>query len=114
MFDMSKMLGKVKEIQVKLQEAQNNLGNVTAEGEAGAGMVKAVVNGKKQLLKLEIDKDLMKPEDIEMLQDLVVAAVNKAMDSAEEKSKEYLQKATEGMMPNIPGMDFGNLGSFGQ
>jgi DNA-binding YbaB/EbfC family protein len=114
MFDMSKMLGKVKEIQGKLQEAQNNLGNVTAEGEAGAGMVKAVVNGKKQLLKLEIDKDLMKPEDIEMLQDLVVAAVNKAMDSAEEKSKEYLQKATEGMMPNIPGMDFGNLGGFGQ
>ncbi len=111
---MSKMLGKVKEIQAKLQDAQNNLGSVIAEGEAGAGMVKAVVNGKKQLVKLHIDKDLMKPEDLEMVQDLVIAAVNKAMDSVEEKSKDYLQKATEGMMPNIPGMDFSNLGNFGQ
>ncbi len=110
MFDMSKMLGKVKEIQSKLQDAQSNLGSITAEGEAGAGMVKATANGKKQLVKLEIDKDLIKPEDMEMLQDLVVAAVNKAMDAVEEKNKAYLQKATEGMMPNIPGMDLSNLG----
>jgi nucleoid-associated protein EbfC len=109
MFDMSKMLGKVKEVQAKLQEAQNNLGNITAEGESGAGMVKVVVNGKKQVIKLEIDKDLLKPEDAEVVQDLVVAAVNKALEAVENKSKDYLQRATEGVLPNIPGMDFSQL-----
>ncbi len=109
MFDMNKMLGKVKEMQAKLQEAQNNLGSITAEGESGAGMVKAMVNGKRQLIKLQIDKDILKPEDAEMVQDLVVAAVNKALDAVEDKSKDHLQQATEGMLPNIPGMDFSKL-----
>jgi hypothetical protein len=110
MFDMSKMFGKVKEMQAKLQEAQNNLASITAEGESGAGMVKATANGKKLLTKLEIDKDLLKSEEAEMLQDLIVAAVNKAMDAVEDKNKAYLQKATEGMMPNIPGMDLSSFG----
>jgi nucleoid-associated protein EbfC len=109
MFDMMKMLGKVKEMQSKLAEAQEKLGEITAEGEAGGGMVKAVANGRKQLLSLEIDKDLMRPEDQEMLQDLIVAAANKALDAAEAQGKEYMQKQTEGMIPNIPGMDLGSL-----
>jgi DNA-binding YbaB/EbfC family protein len=105
MFDMMKMMGKVKEVQARLKEAQENLVNVRASGESGGGMVKATVNGKKQLVALEVDPTLLKPEDQVVLQDLVVAAVNKAAEEAEEKAKEELRKSTEGLIPNIPGLD---------
>jgi nucleoid-associated protein EbfC len=109
MFDMMNMLGKVKDIQAKMKEAQESLGSIIETGEAGAGMVRATVNGKKQLLKIEIDEDLIKPEDREVIQDLVVAATNKAMENIEDKIKEHLQKATQGVLPNIPGMDLGSM-----
>ena len=68
MFDMMKMLGKLNDIQAKVKEAQEELEKVTAEGESGAGMVKVKVNGKKKVLSVAIDTDLMKPEDKEMVQ----------------------------------------------
>lgn len=105
---MMKMLGKMKEIQSKLKDAQDQLADIIAEGESGGGMVKAVANGKKQVLRIEIDKDIAKPEDVEMLQDLVVAAVNRALEAVEEKSKDFIQKETEGLL-NIPGMDLNSL-----
>lgn len=108
--DMMNMLGKLKEAQAKIKETQEGLANITAEGDAGAGMVKAVVNGKKQVLRLEIDPSLLgKPEDQEILQDLVVAAVNKALQEAEGKAQAEMQRATQEMFPglgNIPGMNF--------
>ncbi len=107
--DLSNLFGKVKEMQGKLQEAQENLSKVTAEGESGGGMVKAVVNGKKQLISLDIDPDLIKPDDKEFLQDLVVGAINRALEAVEEKAKEEMKKSTEGMLPNIPGMDFSKM-----
>lgn len=109
MFDMMKMMGKMKEVQDRLKVAQENLVHITASGEAGAGMVKATANGKRQLVKLEIDKDLVKPEDLDMMTDLIVAACNKALAEVEIKAKEEMQKSTEGMLPNIPGMDFNGL-----
>ena len=109
MFDMMGMLGKVKEMQAKLKEAQDNLVHVQATGESGGGMVKATVNGKKQLLTLDIDPDLVKPADREMLQDLVVAAVNKALADVDDIAREQLQKATSGTMPNIPGLDLNGM-----
>src|SRR4051812_1379047 len=109
MFDMMGMMGKAKEMQAKLQQAKEGLANITATGEAGAGMVKATVNGQHQVLKIEIDRDLVKPEETEMLQDLCVAAVNKAMQEVSEKAKVEMKKATEGILPNIPGLDFNNL-----
>jgi nucleoid-associated protein EbfC len=72
-------------------------------------LVKATVNGKKQLISLDIDPDLLKPEDREMLQDLVIAATNKALLNIDEQIKAHLGKSTEGLMPNIPGMDLGSL-----
>ncbi len=107
--DMSKMFGKVREMQAKLKEAQENLENITATGEAGAGMVKAVVNGKKKLISIELEESLIKPEDREMLQDLIVAAVNKAIEEVELKANEEMRKSTEGMMPNIPGLDLSKM-----
>ncbi|MBL6448155.1 YbaB/EbfC family nucleoid-associated protein [Fulvivirga sp. 29W222] len=109
MFDMMKMMGKMKEVQAKVKEAQENLVHIKVTGESGGGMVKATVNGKKEVINLDIDQDLVKPEDKEMLQDLVVAAVNKALQEAEVLAKEELKKSTEGMLPNIPGLDLGGL-----
>lgn len=109
MFDMMKMLGKVKEVQEKMKLAQEKLVNIYATGEAGAGMVKATVNGRKQIVKLEIDPDLIKPQDADMLKDLIIASVNKALEEVEVKAQEEIRKSTEGMMPNIPGFDFSNF-----
>jgi DNA-binding YbaB/EbfC family protein len=109
MFDMNKMMEKVKEVQEKMKQAQDQLENITATAEAGAGMVKATVNGKKKVVDIEIDHDIIKPEDKEIIQDLVVAAVNKALDEVDIKAKEEMKKHTEGFMPNIPGFDFGNM-----
>lgn len=102
---MMKMMGKMKEVQSRLKEAQDNLVHVRATGESGGGMVKATVNGKRQLVSLEIDPTLLKPEDSGVVQDLVIAAVNKATEEADIKAKEELRKSTEGLIPNIPGLD---------
>src|SRR5688500_15249458 len=109
MFDMMKMMGKMKEVQAKIKEAQDNLVNVKASGESGGGLVKATVNGKRQLIALEIDPSLIKSEDQAVLQDLIVAAVNKAAEEAEVLAKEELRKSTEGLLPNIPGMDLSSM-----
>lgn len=107
--DMSNLFGKVKEMQEKLKEAQDKLEQVLAEGESGGGMVKVTANGKKKLVKIEIEESLLTKDDKDVLQDLIVAAVNKAVDAAEVKAAEELKNATGGFMPNIPGMDFSNL-----
>lgn len=109
MGDMMGMMGKMKDLQARMKEAQEQLGGITERAESGAGLVQVTVNGNKKVVSLEIDHDLIKPEDKEMLQDLLVAAINKAMDSIEPRIKEHLQKSTEGLLPNIPGMDLGNL-----
>ena len=109
MFDMMKMMGKMKEVQARLKEAQDNLAKLSAHGESGGGMVKATVNGKKQLIALDIDVTILKGEDKILIQDLVVAAVNIASDKAEIMAKEELKKSTEGLLPNIPGLDLSNL-----
>ena len=109
MFDIMGMMGKVKEAQAKIKEAQARLVHLTAEGEAGAGLVKVFVNGERKVMKIEMDESLLTPNDKEMLSDLVVAATNKALESIELKIKEEMKKATEGMLPNIPGMDLGSM-----
>lgn len=111
MFDMMKMLGKMKEVQAKLKEAQDHVATLTTTAESGAGMVKATVNGKRQVVKLEIDNDLVKVEDKDMMQDLIIAAINKALNDIEEVTREELKKSTEGMLPNIPGFDLSGFGA---
>lgn len=109
MFDMMKMMGKMKEVQARIKQAQDNLANLRATGESGGGMVKATVNGKKQLIALEIDPMILKADDRIVVQDLVVAAVNKASDEAENLAKEEMKKSTEGLLPNIPGFDLSGM-----
>jgi DNA-binding YbaB/EbfC family protein len=109
MMDMMKMLGKMKEVQAKLKEAQDNLDQVTASAEAGGGMVKATVNGKKRVVSLELEPELINPADQDMLKDLIIAAINKAMEEVDGKAKEALKNSTEGLLPNIPGLDLSGL-----
>ena len=107
--NMMDMFGKMKEVQARMKEAQQSLAGLTDVGEAGAGMVRVTVNGLKQVLKVEIDPDMVRVEDREMMQDLIVAAINKAMDTIEPQIREHLRKSTEGLLPNIPGMDLGSM-----
>ncbi len=109
MFDMMKMMGKIKEVQAKVKEAQDNLVHLRVSGESGAGLVKATANGQRQVLSIEIDPSLINSEDQETMQDLVVAAVNNALGKAEEVGKAEIKKQTEGILPNIPGFDLGNM-----
>lgn len=109
MFDMMGMMGKVKEMQTKMQEAQEKLSEITATGEAGGGMVKVEVNGKKEILKIDIEPDLVNPAEISILQDLIVAAINKAFQGVEVLAKDEMSKVTDGILPKIPGIDLGNL-----
>ncbi len=109
MFDMMNMLGKVKELQTKMKEAQDNLVHLTETAESGAGMVKVTVNGKKQVIKLEIDPDIVKASERDVMQDLIVAATNKALANIDDKIKEELKKTTQGILPNIPGLDLTGL-----
>jgi DNA-binding YbaB/EbfC family protein len=96
MLDMMKMMGKVKEVQARLKEAQDNLHKIVVTAEAGAGMVKATVNGKKQIMAIDIDPSILTGADKVLIQDLVVAAVNRALDE-------------DGLLPNIPGFDLSQM-----
>ncbi|EAZ80612.1 YbaB/EbfC family nucleoid-associated protein [Algoriphagus machipongonensis] len=109
MFDIMGMMGKVKEAQAKIKEAQAKLVHLTAEGESGAGLVKVTVNGERKVLKIDLDESLLTPNDKEMLTDLVVAATNIAMEAIEVKIKAAMKDATDGVIPNIPGMDLGGM-----
>lgn len=103
------MMNKVKEAQAKIKEVQAGLVHLTAEGESGAGLVKVTVNGDRKVIKMELDESLLTPQDKDMLSDLVVAATNIAMENIENQIKTEMKQATEGMIPNIPGMDIGSM-----
>ncbi len=110
MFDMMKMMGKLGELKTKMAEAQAKVAQIQASGESGAGLVKATVTGNKKLVSLEIDPSLINPGDSTMMVDLIIAAVNLAQANAEELAKEEMKKNTEGILPNIPGLDLSGFG----
>lgn len=100
--DMQRMLAEAQKMQAKLAEAQEGLGDITVDGTAGGGMVKATVTGDMELKELLIDPEAVDPDDVEMLQDMVVAAVNEALRAAQELADSQIQAATGGL--NIPGL----------
>ncbi|MCW8860625.1 MAG: YbaB/EbfC family nucleoid-associated protein [Deltaproteobacteria bacterium] len=103
---MAKGLGNImkqaQQMQAKIARVQQELETKEVEATAGGGMVTARANGKQQLLGLKIEKAVVDPEDIEMLQDLVLAAVNEAIKKSQDMIQEEMSKVTGGM--NIPGM----------
>ena len=92
----------MKQMQNKLMKIQEDLANETVEATAGGGVVKAVVTGQQKLVSVEIDPAAVDPEDVEMLQDLVVVAVNDALTKAQELASKQLSSLTGGM--KIPGL----------
>ncbi len=110
MFNLSDMMGKFQEMQGRLKEVREQMDHITVESEAGGGMVRVVANANRQILKIEIDPVIVDKEDPEIMADLITAAVNKALEKAEERGREELEGATKGMLPNIPGLDLGKFG----
>jgi DNA-binding YbaB/EbfC family protein len=107
--NMSGMLKQIQKMQEKMAQVQEGLESKTVVGEAGGGMVKITANGKQRLIKVQIDKEVVNPEDIEMLEDLVLAASNKALEDAGKMAQEEIARATNGMLPNIPGINLPGL-----
>jgi DNA-binding YbaB/EbfC family protein len=110
MFDMMKMMGKLGELKTKMAEAKERLEDFRVTGEAGAGMVKATVNGNKKLTGLEIDPTLSDPAEAIMLRDLIIAAVNDAQAKAELLAAAELKNTTAGLIPDIPGFNPAGFG----
>ena len=100
--NMQGMLQKVQKMQAQMQQAQEELQARTFTATAGGGAVKVVVTGKKEVHSLVLDPQAVDPEDVEMLQDLIVAAVNEAMKEVDRVSEEEMGKITGGV--KLPGM----------
>lgn len=93
---------QAKKMQERIGQVQQELETRTIDAQAGGGMVKVLVNGKFEIVSLNIEKDVVNPEDIEMLQDLIVAAVNEGIRKAQEMASAEMAKITGGL--SIPGM----------
>ncbi|MDD2467658.1 MAG: YbaB/EbfC family nucleoid-associated protein [Desulfobulbus sp.] len=100
--NMSDLMKQAQQFQERLATVQNELGSKMVTGTAGAGMVTATLNGKGELLSIAIEQALVQPDNTQMLQDLVVAAVNDGLNKAKEMGKSEMGKLTGGM--NIPGL----------
>lgn len=100
--NMQQMMKQMQKMQKKMAEEQEKLKDERVEGSAGGGMVKVIVTGHKEVVDVVIDEEAVDPDDVEMLQDLVLAATNEAMNKADELTSERLGKHTKGL--NIPGM----------
>ncbi|MFO7984137.1 MAG: YbaB/EbfC family nucleoid-associated protein [Desulfuromonadales bacterium] len=99
---MGNIMKQAQQMQEKMAQMQEELAEKTVEASAGGGMVTAVVNGKQSLVSLNIEKDVVDPEDVEMLQDLVLAAINEALKKSQEMMQEEMSKVTGGL--NMPGL----------
>ncbi|NGP46675.1 YbaB/EbfC family nucleoid-associated protein [Bacillaceae bacterium SIJ1] len=102
MGNMNNMMKQMQKMQKKMEKAQEELGEKTVEATAGGGMVKVIANGNKQIVEVEIDEEAVDPDDVEMLQDLVLAATNEALKKVDEMTNETMGQFTKGM--NIPGL----------
>jgi DNA-binding YbaB/EbfC family protein len=99
---LGKMMKQAQQLQAKMLKLQEELSEKTIETSAGGGMVRVVANGRQQLVSIQIEKEVVDPDDIEMLQDLVLAAANDALTKAQEMASEEMNKLTGGL--NLPGM----------
>ena len=100
--NMKEMMRQAQMLQNKMAKAQEDLASKSIEATAGGGMVKAVANGRQEILSVTIEKEVVDPDDVEMLQDLVVAAVNEALKRSKEMMEQEMAKITGGL--KIPGM----------
>jgi len=99
---MGGLMKQAQKMQAKMMEIQEELAEKTVEGTAGGGMITVVANGRQEIMSLKVEQEVVDPEDIEMLQDLVLAAVNDALQKSRDMMAEEMQKITGGL--KIPGL----------
>lgn len=104
MVDMGKIMKQARQLQEKMGKLQEELAKQTVEASTGGGMVKVVANGKREIQSIEISPEVADPNDIEMLQDLTLAAVNEALRKAEELASAEMSKIAGGLNLKIPGI----------
>jgi DNA-binding YbaB/EbfC family protein len=102
MKNLGNIMQQAKKIQERLANIQEEMADKTIEGSAGGGMVTVVANGRQEVLSLKIEPEVVNPEDVEMLQDLIQAAVNDALRKSQEMVQQEMAKITGGL--KIPGM----------
>ncbi len=100
--NQANMMKQIQRMQRQMEEMQENLENQQVEATAGGGAVKAVVNGRKEIISVTLQPEAVDPDDVEMLQDLIVAAVNEALRKADEMVQQSMGSLTGGL--NIPGL----------
>ena len=103
--NMSNMLKQAQQVQKQIEDVQNELDDLNINGESGGGMVKATVNGKMELLNLDLQNEIFE-EDKDLIEDLIISAINNAMTKAQEESQSRMNTVTGGMLGGmkIPGM----------
>ena len=99
---MANMMKQAQKLQAQMVKLQEEMAEKTVETTSGGGMVKVVANGRQQVVSIQIEKEVVDSEDVEMLQDLILAAVNDALAKSQEMVTEEMSKLTGGM--NIPGL----------
>ena len=103
--NMSNLMKQAQKFQNQMAKLQEELGDKTVEASAGGGMVTVVANGRQELLSIKIDPEVIDPDDVEMLQDLILAAVSDGLTRAKDMVNEEMGKLTKGLnLPNIPGL----------
>ena len=99
---MGNMMKQAQQLQAKMMKLQEELADKTVESSSGGGMVKVTANGRQQIVSIQIETEVVDPDDVEMLQDLVLAAVNDALAKSQEMVSSEMGKLTGGL--NIPGL----------
>lgn len=104
--DMQSIMQQAQKVQQDMEKVKNELSRKTVRAESGGGMVQVEITGDNRIVSLKIAKEAVDPNEVEMLEDLVVAAANKAIADAADMARDEMRKAT-GNMPNIPGLNLG-------
>lgn len=103
--NMGNLMKQAQQFQSKVAKLQEEIGEKTVEASAGGGMVTVIANGRQEIVSIKIDPEVIDPEDVDMLQDLIQAAVNDGLSRAKEMMNEEMGKLTKGLnLPNIPGL----------
>ncbi len=109
MNDFGNMQKMLTDFQKNLEKAMSELEGMTVVGEAGGGMAKVTANGKREILRIDVEEDLIKTQDKQMIQDLIAAAVNNALGKAEKMATDHLGASAGGILSLLPGFKFGGI-----
>lgn len=101
--NMAQQFQMIQKVQKEMEKLQEALDDMTVEGSAGGGMVSVTVTGKQKIVSIKIDPEVVTPDDVEMLEDLIAAATNQALDKSRDMAQEEMQKIAGGMLGGLPG-----------